>query len=131
MDWRGWAYDALTFSTAITDVIPVESIYGSGAVEAVPDVKPFMVIRLELQTPELNHADAPEITSQFMSLWVHDEPGSYVRITEVLAVARGILVGAVVGALACAWQGDSGDLADDTYKTITRNSSYRLLGGVS
>lgn len=131
MDWRGWAYNALTFSTDITDTIPVDRIYGSGAVEVVPNTKPFMVIRMETQVPELNDGDEPEITSMNMSLWVHDEPGSYVTIDAVLAAARAILVGTVPSALACMWQGDTGDLADDTYKTITRSSSYRLIGGVS
>jgi hypothetical protein len=40
------------------------------------------------------------------------------------------LVGPIVeeGGLACTWQGDSVDLADDVQGTILRTGSFRLAG---
>jgi hypothetical protein len=68
--------------------------------------------------------------SQNAELWAHDQPGSYARIDAILAAVRGALVGQVAlpGAVACRWQGDSQDLADDGLGTITRNSAFRLVG---
>lgn len=68
--------------------------------------------------------------SQNAQIWAHDQPGSYQRIDSLLAAVRAALVGPVAlpGAIACRWQGDSQDLADDGLGTITRNSAFVFIG---
>ena len=129
MDWRLWSYELIRTNQPIVDVIE-ERVFGSGSVDKVPERKPFIIIRQDAPLPDLNDGDAPLIASTTLTVWVHDEPGSYARIDRILGYVRGILVGQVPGAVACTWLGDSGDLSDDTFKTITRNGSFRLVGGV-
>ena len=130
MDWRLWVYEKVRQTQSIENLVE-DRIYGSGSLEGAPDVKPFLMLRLEADSPELNDGDAPLITSRTLTVFVHDEPGSYVRIEQMLAMLRTALVGQVPSAVACTWLGDTGDLADDTFKTITRAGTFRLVGGVS
>jgi hypothetical protein len=132
MDWRLWVYERTRQLQALEDIIGgEENIYAAGALTAAPEHKPFIILRMDADTPDLNDGDAPLIASRTLTVWVHDEPGSYVRIEGVLALLRTALIGQVPTAVACAWLGDTGDLADDTFKTITRAGTFRLIGGVS
>jgi hypothetical protein len=65
---------------------------------------------------------------------VHDEPGDYTRIDEILYRVKSLLptldgqsngLGHVVS---IEWTGDSEDLADDGHGTITRNTGFSLVG---
>jgi len=128
VNWRAWLYQTLTAHPTVLSLVPAQRIHAAGSLEAREEVKPFIVIRLGFNFPELNEADTPEITAQEAAIWVHDEPGSYKRIDAILDAVRAALVGQVPTAVACSWQGDSGELADPDQGTIVRNSTYRLLG---
>ena len=126
MDWRTWAYDTLTSDPLWViegNAIPT---HGGGSLKKTPDDKPFVVLRFG---PTIE-APVPGTDFTELQVWAHDDAGSYQRIGLILALAKSILVGQVaeVGAIACRWQGDSADLADDGLGTITRNSSFRLVG---
>jgi len=131
MDWRKWAYEKLLATPALLAVVPEAFIFGDGSLVGSPSERPFIVLAFGGDTAELNDGDAPAVTSRSLSIWVHDTPGSYERIDNVLGFIRNSLVGQVAspGATGCFWQGDSSDLADDNYGTIVRNSSFRLVGG--
>lgn len=131
MNWRAWLYSTLAANGAVTALVPAQRIHAAGSLEAREEVKPFIVIRLGFNAAELNEADKPEVTAQDSAIWVHDEPGSYKRIDAVLIAVRAALVGQVQTAIACSWQGDSGELSDPDQGTIVRNSTYRLLGRVT
>lgn len=135
MNWRTWLKTKLDAAIPITSVVPTRLIFGAGSLSASPaqNDRPFIVIRTGLEDPELNDGDAPAVTSQFASVWVHDNPGSYDQIDALLLLVRQALVGQVPDntGIACVWQGDSVELADDTYGTIVRNGNYRLLGKVA
>jgi hypothetical protein len=128
MNWRSWLYNELTTDAAVIAIVPAPRILAAGSLEVRQEDRPFIVVRLGPDVTELSDGGAPEITSQEATIWVHDEPGSYKRIDTILAAVRKSLVGQVVTAIACIWQGDSGELADPTQGTIVRNSSYRLVG---
>lgn len=127
MDWRTWAHDRLTVpGNPLLALVPSESIHASGSMVGAPKNKPFIIVRMGQITRSL-----PEDGYlKSMTVWVHDEPGGYKRIDEALELIRAQLEGPVaeVGAISCDWTGDSTDLADDGYGTITRNSSYTLAG---
>ncbi len=128
MNWRAWIYDKLTADAAVLALVPAPRIQAAGSLEARENVKPFIVIRLGSEAPELNDGDAPHITAQDATVWVHDEPGSYKRIDTIIKAVRNVLVGQVPTAVAAIWQGDSGELSDPEQGTIVRNSTYRLYG---
>lgn len=124
MDWRTWVHAQLLASEAVTDLVPAERIYGAGALSGHPGAVPFLVLRFG---PDEERAGGAARESECV-VWAHDDPGSYLRIDEVLVAVRWALVASVdePGAIASEWQGTSGDLADDQLDTITRNTSYRL-----
>lgn len=127
MDWRSWAYGRLTeVGNPLLALLSAGDVHGGGSLEFVPKNKPFLVLRFG---PKLRaHADGPYTSS--LTVWIHDQPGSYKRIEDILPIVKARLDGPVSaeGATLCEWTGDSGDLADDGYKTITRNSSFNLVG---
>jgi hypothetical protein len=127
MNWRTWLKETLSEDTQLTELVPADSIIGAGGLEGVP-TPPFIVINLGPQDVVFNEADMPEITEYTASIWAHDRPGSYDFIDSVLFEIQIALVGQVADEGICRWQGDSGELADDVLKTITRNSNYLLIG---
>lgn len=131
MDWRQWIWDQLTGYASLIAIVPVDQMYGAGAVEGIPAEKPFVILRFEDHVPELMEGESEAAHSQNLTVWAHDLPGSYARIDTILGLILSALTGQVSeqSAIACVTQGSSGDLADDSYGTITRNASFRLLGG--
>lgn len=125
MDWRTWLYARLD-APELTAIVPRGSHFGAGSIDENVEPRPFIVIKAgaELRGP------FPGVSENFATIWVHDEPGSYTRIDDALKVIRAVLEGAVtdLGGVACRWQGDSAELADEFFGTITRNTSYRLNG---
>lgn len=94
--------------------------------EAVPQTTPYMVLKLGDDS-----APSKSLQYQELTVWVHDTPGSYQRIGEILEEVRLALVNNRAtsnGMIIADWQGHSGDLADDAMGTIVRTSSYRLVG---
>lgn len=127
MNWRQWIYQSLTANGSITAIVPASRIFSSGALTGRIDANPFLVIRMMPSNMELSEGVAH---SQNVAVWAHDQPGSYQRIDTLLGLVRATLVGQVAspGAIACRWQGDSQDLADDGLGTITRNSAFLCVG---
>jgi hypothetical protein len=123
MNYRIWCYERLTTDVQLASVVPPTSVFGAGAVGAVPSAKPFIVLRFGPRTASIGSIGN-------LTVWAHDEPGDYELIDEILGHARRLLDGAVPGVpgmITSEWTSDSTDLADDGYGTITKNSSYRLI----
>lgn len=135
MDWRTWAYDRLRLDATILADVPAGSIYGGGSLTGAPSSRPFIIISFGTNLPEINDADVPVATSQRATIYVHDTPGDYLRIGRILRNVRTVLAGNVTGmssgGILGTWEGDSGDLADDLFKTIMRFGEYRFAGKVA
>lgn len=118
MDWRTWVYDRLDEDTNIAALVG-DRIYST--LDGSPDERPFIVIRFSGSVPDVGDF-------QDVAIWVHDDPGSYVRIDTLLGLIRTKLVGPVAqqDAVAVVWQGDSPDLADDARGTVVRTASFRM-----
>lgn len=126
MNWRVWAYQRLINDPTVTGVIPAAQIHGSGSLTGRPDPLPAAILRFIGSEDRL----APAAEQEGLEVWVHDEPGVYDNIDDILAVVRESLESAVPtedGTYPPVWSGDSQDLADDQWDTIVRNSSYTLL----
>lgn len=127
MNWRQWIYTTLNANAPFAALVPSTSVFSDGALTGRVDKNPFVVIRLMPMTRELAEGVAH---GQNAEIWAHDQPGSYSRIDSILAAVRGALSGQVAlpGAIACRWQSDSVDFADDGLGTISRNSLFRCYG---
>lgn len=132
MEWRKWLYETVKAIPGVNDLAP-GGVHAAGSLKGTPDEKPFIVLRMGVQQSALNDSDAPLVTNQEAIVYVHDQAGTYTRIDNILSIVRTTLVGQVSEetAVACTWQGDSGELSDEFYRTITRNGSFRLIGRVS
>jgi hypothetical protein len=69
-------------------------------------------------------------------IWIHDRGADYSKIDAGLSAVSGTLDGAEqvseqdgsAELIRAEWTSTSGDLFDPGFRTITKNSSYRLIG---
>jgi hypothetical protein len=126
---RAWAYDL------IKEAVDPWTVLSSGAVgrdDAVPPSKPFVVIRAGvIQIPIRGGTKQTRLF-----VYVHDEPGTMIRIddghdrikaafdaVEVPSLADGSWLQDVI------WESLSDDFYDDGFKTNTRFATYLMTGG--
>lgn len=130
MNWRLHLRTTLQNYAPLIALVPATSMYASGQLQGSPKNKPFLVIHTGLTEVVFNSGGAPDVLSNPAFIWAHDEPGSYDLIDEILIQVRRALVGQVVApsGIACTWLGDSTELSNPDYGTLTRNGNYRLLG---
>lgn len=135
---RQIAYAALTdtnnvFAAALLNVIPASRIRSAGAATegtVTEDIeRPFIVIRESVD--EKPFADST-VRLGGVTIYVHDQPESYVKIDECLGLVSACL-NSVAGTQVSSWwlnsvedQGWSEDLYDDHYETATRFGTYRM-----
>jgi len=124
VSWRSWIFPKLEL------VVGTGNVRSGGSLTIPPATKPYIVYRLQTATPNLKDASVAVRQTTLAEVWAYDDGGSYDRIDEILAEVRASLVGPVaeVGKVCCEWSGDSGELADDEMKAITRNSTFLLIG---
>lgn len=128
MNVRDRIYAALN-DPSLTDKLPHADIYEASALpDPFPDAFPkrYGVLRYGEIIPGI-------MNQQPLDFWVHDLPGSYTWIQDVLRLATPLLV-AAIGAVDggwlsdVRWEGESIDLVDNASRTITRYRTYRLTG---
>lgn len=111
--------------------IPAERWKSSGSLnnENAP-ARPFAVIRFGVDSPGVGDIRRTQVT-----VWIHDEPGSYGRIDRILERLKAILNGKEHVSdgqgnemIHCGWESNSGDLYDPGFKTISRNATFNLVG---
>jgi hypothetical protein len=132
---RTFLYDLLRTDAALSTpgtlgnlgVLP-DSIY---AAEAADDIKhyPFITMRWNIVAKGIG-----DVTRQSVDVWAHDRDRDYLQIDAILKRVKVLCAGvqanaAVEGSITqIDWQSDSPDLRDDGYDTVTRNSTYTLIG---
>lgn len=128
MNWRQFLFERLAADVPFTDEIPTSRIFGAGSKIGQSIDKPFVIVKIGDSYPELLDDNIPEASSTLSTIWVHDEPGSYVRIDRLLLAIRSIVLARITSGdgIACLWQGDSVEFSDDALGTITRNVSFRM-----
>jgi len=95
-----------------------------------PVQRPFIQLRWGRNDPGLDR-----VTRRNLVIWVHDNPGDYtVHIDPIILRLRTLLAGlegmsnGLGHVVAVEWTGDSEDLSDDGHRTITRTTSFQLVG---
>lgn len=108
-------------------------IYEMGAADdedGNPPEKPFLVVKFvgEEQRP------ARRILDKLAELWAYDERGSFLKIDEILSVAREILdrrtgdMSDGVWLIQSNWLSTSPDLFDESYRANVKFATFRLVG---
>jgi len=103
-----------------------------GSIDEIP-AKPFGIYRMSGDVPGVVSRGGPRILN--VEFWVHDTPGSYLRIDGMLKALE-LKLDAVQHFSAApgeniaeaTWLSRSPDLNDDGFKTICKMTSYQLIG---
>jgi len=109
---------------------PLDALVENRILEAssvtVHTTKPFIVIRMHTGFPVERSIGG----RHYAQIWAHDEPGSYLRIDDILIETRKALESLPNtgddGFLEARWIESGVDLKDDLLETITRYSRYQL-----
>ncbi len=106
-------------------------VYGSNATDSPTRTKPFIVINYR-ETPK----SFANVGAEELLVWAHvhrELMRDYTVVNAILNRAREIIteLPQTLGSdgwefTAASWQGYSGDLFDDGYNSLTRNSSFRV-----
>lgn len=100
----------------------------SGDVDT-PEQRPFIQLRWNNTSPGLD-----VVSRRDLVVWIHDMPGDYDRIDSVIRRIKTVMASLVGVAhssghlMVAEWTGDSADLTDDGHGTITRTTSFSLVG---
>lgn len=118
----------LTNNPELTAIIPADRWIQSGALDR-PPVRPFAVVGFTSVPRSTIGSARPRLT-----IWVHDDRGSYARIDEVIAYLQKNLPeappleDATSRIVDIRWEATSPDLTDDAYSTNVRNAEFSLTG---
>ncbi len=108
------------------------SWHQQGSLDEAPP-RPFGTYRLRIT--ERGVTAQSKVRPVGLEIWVHDDPGSYLRIDGILNKLEAVF-DVVVNASAAEgeniaqtrWEERSPDLNDDGLRTITKMVSYTLIG---
>lgn len=113
--------------------LPEGNIYASSAVDT-PASWPFLILRW--QERDVAHTD-PELGDVggewLLQLWAHDRGQDYMRIDALLERGRQLITGAAQYTaagetlVAARWAGDSPDLYDDGFRTVTKHADFQVV----
>lgn len=116
LDAHGWTYKILS----------------SGAADT-PAVKPFLIITMEVEQPPLDLPAGSGAAWVPWAIWVHDTPGSMLKIDDVVIALKNelpTLDGVVIGGLSrygLDWTETGQDSYDDHFGTNTRPVRFRAM----
>lgn len=125
---RVWVYQTLKLSGLWTAIN--ERVYQTSMMTKVPEEPPYAYYRMGLSRPALHSDHAASITP--FQIIIHDVPGDYMRIEELLALAKVGLtsIPALVPEprlIQCTWLETSEDVPQDPMTgTIAKSARYNL-----
>jgi len=125
---RELVYSALTTDTALNTLgIDADHMYASGSLDG-PQPAPFGVTRWGAVAKGIGPINRAPVT-----IYIHDDFGDYSTINAILVRIRQVMLALSASGQSAnwiidvVWDGDSGDLADDTYKTLMRYASFTVV----
>lgn len=128
---RDVIFDRLKVDSVLNGLgINEASIFNSNDADT-PQVRPMMVLRWGATSLGVG-----TVNERSLQVWVHDAPTDYTRIDSALERVRASLAGLYGASTGTAgkfvsqidWAGDSDDLTDDIQNTVTRYSSFTIVG---
>lgn len=137
---RAAVLSALRYDNDLADFVEPQNIIVNYSQEGRPSnlaPEAFIILRWE----ETSTNPGVDSVIRVLTVWAHypaEKSTDYSRIDEILTNVKRILTGMehVAGVdgytVTCIeYQGDSSDLKDDAFNTISRNSTYKVLSRAS
>lgn len=125
---REWVYSRLTGYSPLV-ALNGDRVWLATALESIPSTKPFIIYRVGLSTSSLRGDGLTRVLSSPIQVFIHDDPGDYARIDQMLRMARVMLEGGSSsehGIISCDWIEDSEDLRDDEFHTNLRWGRFQV-----
>lgn len=128
---RGTFLSALKSDAALGDIIHPDNWHSRGSLTDRPDEMPFGVVAFSVESPGL-----ASIRRIAVDVYVHDERGSYLLVDSALDNVERVCQEMVhvktarAEILQVEYSGRSGDLEDDGFRTMTRYSSFQIIGKI-
>lgn len=119
---RAWFYDQMADDAGFMALAP-GGVHASTKLQEAPELKPFLMYRAIAHRPRNRGDDADITREETFLLFVHDVPGSYVKIDALLEALRTKYVNRKDtdnGISRCFWVEDSEDFRDEDMGTILR-----------
>lgn len=120
------AYDAFRTTPAIVAIVG-DRIKAASSVDKQMK-RPLIALRAHTDFPVGGHSGRSFGRREYLQVWVHDNPGDYLRIDEVLRLCRNALeaVPHSDDFLEAKWIETGVDLRDDRMESITRYSRFQF-----
>lgn len=126
---RQWLHETLTADATLMALLQ-GGVHAARGFDSVPATKPFLVHRGSTDTPDIMDGNVAVASTRYWWVWVHDDPGDYTRIDDVLDRVRIVLQGARGGSqsgiVVARWIDSSDDLFDDQMGTVCRYDRYTI-----
>ncbi len=124
---REWVYDQLTGSTPIEAIVD-DRVFGSNSLLTAAVPKPFLFY-------QMGHWDNEDIAEtlpagrQFLQVFIHDEPASYLQIDALANLVRVALENQNNSSdvMMCRWLETSRDFDDERLQTVFRYVRFQLI----
>ena len=129
---RTWLYNRIANLPGLADEFKAaDHILSSGAADS-PGA-PFLMITMGSETPPLGLPRSAGAQDVPFTIWVHDEPGSMVRIDDACVALKdgvpsddGFMVGAM-SVYGVKWEGTGDDSFDDHFGTNCRPVRFSMM----
>lgn len=119
---RAWVFSQLT-GTGLPSADVPGGVHASTSLAKTPELKPFLMYRSVAHRPGDRGDDADINRNETYLVFVHDVPGSYVKIDAILAKLKLVFNNTKDGAAGVGrslWVEDSEDFRDEDMGTIMR-----------
>jgi len=128
MSLRSFLYNTLKADPDVASFVATR-IYQSSSMQAANVEKPFLVFHMGNDTNEML-ADEHTASRQFFQVYVHDEPGDYQQIEDIVRAVKSALVGKGSpedGVITTRYLETSQDLDDETLRTIFNYIRFQFI----
>lgn len=126
---RQWFHEQLIGDEALMGLLP-GGIHAARGFDHVPVDKPFLVHRFSTNRPDIMDGNKAVASTQYVWVWVHDDPGSYTKVDDGLERAKAVLQGLTgspgSGVNTVRWVDSSDDLFDPDMGTVCRFDRYLI-----
>lgn len=128
MSNRVWLHQTLLGDATLVGMVP-GGFASTTHQEVTPALKPFLIHRVLAHRPATRGDDDDITRAESFLLFVHDVPGDYMKIDDILARMKVLLQNyknAEQGIARVTWIEDSEDFRDEDMGTILRYSRYQV-----
>lgn len=127
---RTWLYNRISNLAGLADEFK-NNVMSSGSADNPS--KPFLMITMGTEAPPLGLPRSARAQDVPFTIWVHDAPGSMVKIDEACVALKdglptedGFMVGAM-SVYGVKWEGTGDDSYDDHFGTNSRPVRFSMM----